>query len=121
MRTRPFLCTSDEADGEARMMKKYACMERPPAPGAVPREGLVHVSDEPVKDSWGYVIYDHPLSEADCDQYSLVPVYDELTDYYVKEIEKQICAASDSLIAWDYKCFLSRIKDLIDDEVERRM
>jgi len=27
----------------------------------------------------------------------------------------------DSLIAWDYKCFLSRIKDLIEAEVERRM
>ena len=57
----------------------YLCAERPPAPGAVPKNGLTETSDERMwcdgKLCWGYVQYNRPLTEQEIDEYELIYVW----------------------------------------------
>ena len=58
----------------------YYCPMRPPAPGAIPTLGLVHISvyDKRRYDMtidrmvWGFVVYNRPLSPSEVDEYELV-------------------------------------------------
>ena len=69
-------------------MKKftYYCRLRPPMLGAIPRQGLIEVSDEkPVKNRmeyWGYVVYDRKLTKGELYQYDLEKIYTK------KELDK---------------------------------
>ena len=59
---------------------RYCCPSRPPAPGCVPKEGLVGVNwgegyyVPAAHMTWGYVVYDRMLSDEELDQYELIPV-----------------------------------------------
>jgi len=61
----------------SKQVYRYYCRMRPPAPGAIPAEGIVHIGcydrrvivhDLP---AWGYVEYDRPLSEDEIEDYEL--------------------------------------------------
>ena len=53
----------------------YACFERPPGPGAVPREGLVSceytVFHDEGRTVWGEAGYDRELTEEELEHYSM--------------------------------------------------
>lgn len=54
----------------------YGCLERPPGPGSVPREGLIRCADTECFDAagwrcWGWVEYDRPLKAFEQAHYAL--------------------------------------------------
>lgn len=58
---------------------RYYCQYRPPMPGAIPRDGLVHIGEYDYKQSfngigaWGFAEYDRELSEEEINDYELAP------------------------------------------------
>ena len=55
---------------------RYVCLERPPGPGAVPREGLLDsycmaVTAPNGYAGWGYVDYDRKLTPKEQEHYDL--------------------------------------------------
>ena len=61
---------------------EYLCHQRPPMPGAVPRDGLVAVRNPPdgvdnvnidgvTYNCWGYVTYNRSLSDREMSDYEL--------------------------------------------------
>ena len=55
---------------------RYACLMRPPTPGAVPRDGLDFVTfDEGFAAShhhyWGVAVYNRPLDDSEMNHYDL--------------------------------------------------
>jgi len=58
---------------------RYYCQYRPPMPGAIPRDGLVHIGEYDYKQSfngigaWGFAEYDRELSEKEINDYELAP------------------------------------------------
>lgn len=62
----------------------YYCPMRPPAPGAVPRDGLEYAHeydsrrDVPVigRSAWGYAVYSRELTEKEVSDYELIPSSD---------------------------------------------
>lgn len=55
---------------------RYACLMRPPAPGAVPRAGLVETKciegiTPKGHHAWGWTSYDHELTPEDIRHYEL--------------------------------------------------
>ena len=56
---------------------RYYCRFRPPMPGAVPREGLVHVGSYDYPQSfngigaWGFAEYDRELTPKEINDYEL--------------------------------------------------
>lgn len=61
----------------------YAMLERPPMPGAQPREGLLSINafdgtvviDGQERNIWGLVEYDRKLSDYEREHYSMVLIY----------------------------------------------
>ena len=58
------------------MKHEYACLYRPPMPGAVPKDGLVEVrhNTNRIIDGrgiWGSVVYNRELSEKEVKDYEL--------------------------------------------------
>lgn len=61
----------------------YAMLERPPMPGAQPREGLLSINafdgtaiiDGQERNIWGMVEYDRKLSEYEREHYSMALIY----------------------------------------------
>lgn len=57
----------------------YLCLMRPPMPGAIPRDGIIHVGfdeGESTKSGhhyWGYAVYNHELSIEEQNHYDLEP------------------------------------------------
>lgn len=53
----------------------YRLKMRPPAPGALPRYGLLRTYSNDMwigeRHYWGKAVYDHELTEAECEQYDL--------------------------------------------------
>lgn len=53
----------------------YYFRERPPMPGALPREGLIEVRDNEIfydgARYWGEAVYNRKLTREECDHYSL--------------------------------------------------
>ena len=66
---------------------RYACLMRPPGPGAVPRDGLEYCNTDPYvhpftgRECWGYCDYDHLLTDKEVSAYEL----DYVNVYYVYE------------------------------------
>ena len=62
----------------------YYMTQRPPAPGAQPKRGLVKCFEyddrlyvEAIgRKAWGSVVYDRPLTAEEIDEYELVPMPD---------------------------------------------
>ena len=55
---------------------RYALLMRPPAPGAIPRDGLLEVGDDCEKApsghrAWGWAEYNRVLSEKEKEEYDL--------------------------------------------------
>lgn len=56
---------------------RYYCRYRPPMPGAIPRKGLTNMADFNWPQSvdgvgaWGWVEYDHPLTDEEVRDYEL--------------------------------------------------
>lgn len=61
----------------------YAMLERPPMPGAQPREGLLSINafngtaiiDGQERNIWGLVEYERKLSAYELEHYSMAPIY----------------------------------------------
>ena len=57
------------------MQYAYKMRERPPGPGAQPREGLAFANaDDYIIDGqryWGIAVYDRPLTDAECEHYGM--------------------------------------------------
>ena len=62
---------------------QYLCHERPPVPGAIPKNGLAEVKDPPpdvstitingtVYNFYGYAIYNRPLTVKEVSDYELL-------------------------------------------------
>lgn len=71
----------------------YLCKERPPAPGSIPRAGLIEVSDERMwcdgKLCWGWVQYNRELSENEIKDYELIYVWNsKLTEQIIEASEE---------------------------------
>lgn len=68
---------------------RYGCPERPPVPGAVPRDGLINLfsADEPDEKCtncrWGWVEYRRLLTAEEIEQYELIHMvtYEDLNVY----------------------------------------
>lgn len=64
---------------------RYLCMERPPAPGSVPKRNLHEVIPGRISiagggHAWGMAYYTEPLTDEEIEMYELEPygaVYDE--------------------------------------------
>lgn len=60
-----------------KILYRYACLMRPPGPGAVPRDGLVEcgyeqdVDPDTGQDYWGWCDYDRPLTKKEISSYEL--------------------------------------------------
>ena len=60
----------------------YYLTQRPPAPGAQPKRGLIKCFDynnrlyvEAIgRNAWGSAVYDRPLTDEEIDDYELVPM-----------------------------------------------
>ena len=60
----------------------YYLTQRPPAPGAMPRRGLIDFYEYENRlfveiigrEAWGSVVYDRPLTHEEVDEYELVPM-----------------------------------------------
>ena len=55
---------------------RYLCLQRPPGPGAIPREGLIECQNMAMRapsgwDAWGWADYDRPLTPKETDRYEL--------------------------------------------------
>jgi len=60
----------------------YAMLMRPPQLGAMPTDGLVSVSCEPVvppsgHHTWGWIKYNRPLTDKEISDYELEEIEDE--------------------------------------------
>ena len=58
------------------MLYEYACMYRPPSPGAIPRDGLVEVNHNRQavvrgRGIWGSATYDRELTAKETNDYEL--------------------------------------------------
>lgn len=62
---------------------RYYCKMRPPAPGAVPKRGLIATVGKHVmvpgydRHMWGYAEYHQPLTDEEIEEYELVPEKEE--------------------------------------------
>lgn len=67
-----------------RITKRYYCPMRPPAPGAIPNDGLVSIQSNNYRtydanagrEVWGYVEYNRLLSRKEIRNYELIPAPD---------------------------------------------
>ena len=66
---------------------RYYTLYRPPMPGAIPREGLVHTADFDYKQSyngigcWGWAEYSRPLTEKEITDYELAESVNNPLEY----------------------------------------
>lgn len=70
--------------------KKYACLMRPPGPGAVPNDGLRQVgfvsgTAPSGHHAWGFVYYTRELTDEEMDHYDLEYVQDMEFDEYLTD------------------------------------
>lgn len=57
-------------------MSKYACLMRPPGPGAIPRRGLIETKGEHFTApsghrAWGWAVYSLKLTDEEIEEYEL--------------------------------------------------
>ena len=66
---------------------RYYCRFRPPMPGGIPREGLVHTGEYDYPQTfngvgaWGVAEYDRELTEKEIDDYELAPSKNNPLEY----------------------------------------
>ena len=105
----------------------YACLERPPAPGAVPREGLLEAkSDDGLlieQHYWGLVAYNRKLTEQEEHDYQLYEITEVIharEEYYhdtVRRIHSLFAEAKDVCTTRGYRRLLEEIKRDIEKEL----
>ena len=70
---------------ENKPVYRYACLMRPPGPGAAPREGMISCSFEPGSapsghHHWGVATYNRILTDKEVYNYELEPLFNAVAD-----------------------------------------
>ena len=75
---------TENAGTDTLTLYRYGCLERPPAPGAIPRDGMYRCASTECYDNvgrrcWGWVEYTRPLKQFEEMHFSLSYIRKTLT------------------------------------------